>query len=400
MGFDIDFDFQEGVDALKQQFKGPFDRFNKAPPTLLDEDFPEGFIITPIKDGVDQKKDEVQLNGNMIPHAPFTFGGKQRIVRNDYPGHSEPTVHVLGSMETDMVIRGRLYVKRIQRDLSQGPPRNFRAMAREQQKRLDLLRIQGLLCRFTLGTWQRFGFVEETTFDFKTAADITYQIKLFIIGFNAPTDCKALKISRTIPFDINKDLAAAASQFQTTQSEKLAAAQASFKRSFFDQMNAAIGEVAEAVGLVTGFVDNVLSVADDVKTTISRAQGLIKNAKAKISSYQRAVGAFNPVGNDFNPAPVGISTGYSNAEFITGSQFTVSATLLGLLARLSDQLSQFRELTPQRRHRISDGDTLQKLAVKFYGDADAWEEIYDHNNLGSTELVVGDILEIPRLEND
>jgi len=330
MGFDIDFDFQEGLDSLKQQFLGPFDRFNKRPPQLIDEDFPEGFIITPIKDGKDQKRDQVQLNGRMAPLVPFIFGGKQRIVKNEYPGHSEPTAHILGSSENDMTVLGRLETKKIvPDDRSQGPPRNFRAMAREQQKRLDLIRIQGLLCRFTMGTWQRFGFLEEVIFELRTMADIRYSLRLFIIGFNAPSDCKVLRVSRTIPFDINKDLANAASAMQKTQTEKLAAAKESFKRSFFDQMNDAIGEVAEAVGLVTSFVDNVLSVADDVKSTISRAQGLVKNARAKISSYQRTVGAFNPVGNDFNPAPVGISTGYDNAAFITDSQSLMSLQLVG-----------------------------------------------------------------------
>lgn len=187
MGFDIDFDYQEGVDSLKQKFKSPFDKYNDAPPKLLDEDFPEGFIITPIKDGVDQKTDQVQLNGNMMPIAPFVFGGKQRMVRNEYPGHSEPTVHVLGSSETDMTINGRLYTKRYKLPTGFiGPAPDFRGMAREQQKRLDLLRIQGLLCRFSMGTWQRFGFVEETSFSLKTMADINYSIRLFIIGFNAP----------------------------------------------------------------------------------------------------------------------------------------------------------------------------------------------------------------------
>ena len=74
--------------------------------------------------------------------------------------------------------------------------------------------------------------------------------------------------------------------------------------------------------------------------------------------------------------------------------------MLGLLATMGLQLSQFRELTPLQRHVIKDGDTLQKLAFKYFGNSDNWEEIYDHNNLGDTILIVGNVLEIPRLEND
>ena len=394
MGLDIDFDFQEGLSSATQQFKGPFDRFNKAPIELLPEDFPDGFWIMPFKDGKERPKDAVQLAGNWLPFAPFTFGGKQRLVRNQYPGQSEPTVHVLGSEEDNTIIKGRLRTKHIPLDTET----DFRPLAREQQKRIDLLRIQGLLCRFSLGTWQRFGFVEATSFQLKTMADIRYSIDLFIVGFNPPTDCRVLKISRTIPFDINKDLIVAASQFQTTQTENLEKFQSQFNRSFFDQMNTAIGEVAEAIGLVTSFIDNVLSIADDIAKTIDRANGLILNAKANMSAYQRTVGAFNPVGNTTNPAVIGIGAGYINANFLSVSQSEVSS-LLDLTSRLGFELSQFREKAPLQRHLIKAGDTLQKLATKFYGNADAWQEIYDHNNLGTTVLIVADVLEIPRLEN-
>jgi len=35
--------------------------------------------------------------------------------------------------------------------------------------------------------------------------------------------------------------------------------------------------------------------------------------------------------------------------------------------------------------------------MKYYNDASHWSDIYDHNKLTSSTLVVGSILEIPKI---
>ena len=51
-----------------------------------------------------------------------------------------------------------------------------------------------------------------------------------------------------------------------------------------------------------------------------------------------------------------------------------------------------------RRHTIRDGDTLRKLAGRYLGDAERWQEIYDANRdaLSDPELLpVGAMMVIP-----
>jgi nucleoid-associated protein YgaU len=74
-----------------------------------------------------------------------------------------------------------------------------------------------------------------------------------------------------------------------------------------------------------------------------------------------------------------------------------TTSLSVLLARLQKQFEAIARTTPLARHRVKDGETLQRISIKFYNTADNWKKIYDHNKLTSTQLTVGTVLEIPRV---
>lgn len=46
-------------------------------------------------------------------------------------------------------------------------------------------------------------------------------------------------------------------------------------------------------------------------------------------------------------------------------------------------------------YTVQDGDTLSRIAERFYGDSTQFEVIRDANNLGSNDLTVGQVLTIP-----
>ena len=389
----LDLDLKEAGNDFINRLKDPFDRFF-APPldmkgALERNDFKQGFNMVEIVDGKELSREKVQLLGDSMPHIPFGFGGVQKLVKDYYPGNTEPTVQVLGPRENDITIRGRLKSKNL--TASQEQRESFRGFAQELQQLIEAMRIRGNLIRMYMGEFQRFGFLEEANFQMRTIADIDYEIKFSIIGFNPPSDCKVIDRSKNVPFDINKDLIAQVGELQALQGQVPDA----LPRSLSDQLNDAISDVAGAINLVTGFVDTVLNEVDSIKASISRAEGLIKNARATLSSFQRRVGAFSPTGGA--PTGAGISAGYTNAAFIT-STLSFSFSLTALLAALSTQLQSIALTEPIARHRVQSGDTLQRLAVKFYDDGTQWKEIYDHNKLTSVDLEIGAILEIPRIE--
>lgn len=393
----LGFNLQEGLDSTKEQFLGPFNRFNKRKDVKAElrdaqarQDFQE-FTIRPTVNQAGRpalSSSIVHLKGDSLPHQPFVYGGQQKLVKDYYPGNSEPTVQVLGPRENNVTIKGRFKSKKFkfedkaQREL-------YRGYALEIQQLIEYIRVNGFLCELKLGEWVRWGFIEEANFDFKTVADIDYSVTFSIVGFAPPKDYIIVKSTGEIPFDINRKLLSQLAALQGFRPPS------TIKRGFADQINDAISEIAEAVNLVTGFVDNVLATVDSLKGSVARAQGLIKNARNKCTSYQRRIGLSSPEGDFAKGAGFGVSGAYLNARFIHQTNFQVFS-IVALLAALSAQIAKITETVPLARHRVKSGDTLQALAMKFYKDSDKWQPIYDHNKLLSTTLTVGQVLEIPR----
>jgi len=368
--------FQGKVNDANNLISNPFSA--KLVPPFDGADFQGGFIIEEILSN-GNTGELVTLIGNMMPKIPFTFGGKQRVKKEYYAGYSEPAVHVLGSEENDLTISGTFKDKRY-KDLS------LKDVATEIQKLVDSIRIRGNLVRIRMGEFERYAIILETKFDMRRLSNLDYSITFSIIGFNAPENAKHLQRSKEFPFSINKDLIQAAAEFQAENDN----IPDSIPRSIGDQIKALTSTVAVAIGTVTGFVDNVMATAEDVRSSLARAKGLIKYTQGKLNGYKRTLGAMNHF--DLN-AP--ITARYQSARFYTGS-IARAGTLTALLERLRQRLAALRADTPMGRHLVRQGDTLQKIAIKWYGSQDSWRKIYDYNNLASTDLSTVQILQIPR----
>mgnify|MGYP000567788599 CR=1 FL=1 len=155
-------------------------------PKEFGPDFRGGFDVIEIIDNVEKTIADgygFQLLGSFMPQVPFTFGGSQEIKKDYYPGNSDPVVQVLGPRETDVTIKGRLYAKRFKSV-------DFREICMEFQRQIDSVRVRGNLLRLVLGDWQRYGYLEEASFDLKRITDIEYTIKFSIVGFTLPKNCK------------------------------------------------------------------------------------------------------------------------------------------------------------------------------------------------------------------
>ena len=393
------FNLSQGVDSLKQKLLSPYNKYLSAEErkSLLKQahdrhDFKDGLTITPYgKSGKPVEADIVRLVADAMPHDKLTFGGTQKLVKNYYPGNSEPTVQVLGPQESDITITGRFKAKKLRaKDAEEAE--KWRQYAVLLQEQVDSIRINGFLVQISLGAaWHRFGFIEECSFGMKNLSDIEYSIRFFIVGFNKPSDYIQIENTRVIPYNTNKKLAKDLTDLQLKLYKK---GPPTLPKSFADQINGAISDVASAVNLVTGFVDTVLGEVNSLKASVQRALGLVKNARNKISGYQRDIGGKKPDGGI--PKTTNVSGSYANAAYVasvSASMFSLTA----LLASLAVQLKAVTATVPMARHRVQSGDTLHSLAMKYYNDASHWSDIYDHNKLTSSTLVVGSILEIPKI---
>jgi tetrahydromethanopterin S-methyltransferase subunit B len=348
-------------------------------PVLDSDDFKDGLVIEEIlPDG--KKGDKVIMIGNLMPHIPLKYGGSQRLKKEFYSGYSEPTMQVFGPEEDDITINGEFKDKRYQ-------DKTLKGVALEIQQQIDAIRIRGNIVRFRIGEMERYAIISKTDFELNRTTKIKYAITFSVIGFNKPKNAKFLQKNKEYPFAINNKLIAQATAFQSSYSS----IPKSVPISIGDAIRNMISDVASLVASVTGFIDQIVASVEDIRKSIERAKGLVKHVQNKIRAYKRLVGGFNP----FNTAQ-SLTGRYENAKFYSGIGSALSS-ITALLNSIRNKFSSLAGNLPLARHLTKEGDSLQKIAIKFYGSADNWKNIYDYNNLVSTQLETGRLLEIPRL---
>lgn len=360
-------------------------------PTPYGPDFSQLEIIEYI-DGKARDIDRIVLAGRFMPHQPFEYGGTQKLIREDYPGASEPTVQVLGPRESAMTIHGTLKTNKLKDP-------GLRDAAKEYAKLIDAMRIRGNLVKITLGggdDWHRWGFIEESKFRIKTLQEIEYDISFLIVGFNPPKGWRVIDGQGDDLIKPNKDITNKALAALLTSKNY----PDSMPRDAVDILNGAINDMANALNLVTGFVDGLIADGNALVGSANRAIGLIKNARATISRASRQLGS---LANSVTGLP-GLAA--SEAQKTVATLTNVShlhqvqrsyTDLAGFLASMQAQFAKLATTIPLVRHLVRQGDTLQTIAMKYYNSSDNWKKIYDHNKLTTTQLVVGSVLEVPKL---
>jgi hypothetical protein len=355
-------------------------------------DFAEGFKCVEYINSKAQSESNgfgFTLLGNFMPMIPFTFGGAQEIKKDYYAGNSEPVVQVLGPRESDLVLRGHFRTKKFRDE-------NMIAAAQEYQEQCDAVRLRGNLLYLQMGEWHRWGYLRESSFEMNRLSDINYTLTFDIVGFNPPSDCKLIKDPSTDVIQANQEIIASAAlelaNMQNYPDE--------MPRTLEEFLNDQIDGVAQAINLVTDFIDGILSDVESIERAANRALGLIKNAQTTISKTGRRIGAIT-----LDVATLG--AGFSGAAEQTTATFNNTihfkkvaksfASFQTLLADLRKRYAGLVATTPLRRHLVQEGDTLQRLAMKYYQDAEQWKKIYDHNKLSTSDLTNVKLLEIPRV---
>jgi hypothetical protein len=386
-----------GLDSASKSFQNAVQNplKKKLKPSVRGQDFPEGFRF----EEVTGPMEEVTLAGSWMPKVPFTFGGEQKVIKQFYPGNSEPTMHVVGSEETDVTINGRFHDKKFQSDAYYGA-------STEMQQLIESIRLRGNVLRIRLGEWQRYGFLTNAQFDMKKLSDVEYKLTFSIIGFNLPKNYRTLETQNSIPFEINKQLTDGAAALLLAQSS----IPSDIPQSLFNAISELISEVAGAITALTSFVDTVLSVVKELAATISKVLGLIRHAINLVQRYKIEMGkiAFNlnqsatfsagsGAGSTAATTAVNPIIAQQRAQAFLSNSISSMSDLAKILAEMQQRFRAMQETTPLTRYRVVDGDSLQKISGRFYSNADHWKKIYDHNKLTSTVLVSGSVLEIPKI---
>lgn len=386
------------LDPIAATLKNPFSTTVKNNGKRA-QDFPGGFQIQEYENGkpLTGTQNYVQLVGNMMPMQPFAWDGEQRLVKEYYPGNPEAAVQVLGAKEGEVTIKGRFKDKHYQDPSYYGASYQYTLL-------IDGIRKRGNLVHFwmngTAGSWSRWGFIEKVSFKMNKLSWIDYEITFFVVSDVHPINNYFAAPEKQAPSAINNNLIAAVASFNSSYSD----VPTSMPQSISGLLNNLISSVAKNMNLVTNFVGTVINTASSIESSAMRALGLIKNAQATIANFRLQLDGmthtFNSLSSQGSAAGQTRDT-YTNLQYL----FETASATVSLSTYLAQMKTQFQALAltvPKARYRVQTGDTLQNISIKFYGVSDYWTDIFDHNQLTSTDLQGGDwtdkpILEIPNV---
>lgn len=345
-------------------------------------DFTEGFIIEVLKDTSGTIERKIRLLGNQMPFTPFKFAGDIRSKKEFYAGNPEPCVQIMGPNEKDVVIKGNFKDTRYP-EVYNG--KSAYGTSWELMNLINKVRYEGKLCKFRLGEWVRYGFIQDVDFDIIKKSRINYQITLMIVSYFKPTNAKFVQEGRSLPVATElikqgEDLQSSFNQFPSD-----------IPISFADKIRNLVAAVAGAFKLLTDFVDKIISTIQDVQKAVERAKGFIKFAQAKLKELKNFIANFDP----FDTASA-INAKYAYLKYARKNVRSVNLAS-ATLNRFKQQFIAILGNLPLRRYLIKENDSLQGISTKFYGTADNWKKIFEYNNLTTSALPVGQLLEIPRL---
>ena len=358
-----------GVNSVvgSNSFLDAINPFRKVIPNPRSPDFPDGFVIEEVLAGFGAGIPLiVKLVGNMMPQVPFTYGGEQQVKKDYYPGNPEPAIQILGPREKPITIKGRLYDKRVKIP-------DLYGLAEAIADVLDTIRKNGNMVKITMGNFQRFAILDEVNFDMKLRADIHYTLTFTIISDKEPSRCPVIEKQFQVPEIENQGLALLAAEMETArQSIPLFV-----PRSLAELLNSVLSDVFEVVNSVTGFVDDIISEVEDLAAVVNRAVGAVKNLKTVANKNLIRLGK---ISYDLDFFGIPVPEKYSSSVFI-GEQQTLIQDMMELAAIMQARFKELKEDTSQRTYLVKRDDSLQRIAMTFYGNAEQWSKIFKHNKL-------------------
>ena len=359
-------------------------RFRYETPTTNPNDFPGGFVIremrSPYQDNRNDTISLVRLIGNSMPMVPFAFGGGQRVHKTYYPGNEEPSMQIMGGKEDDVKLNGQFKAIRL--------PTGEESVPEVLMNNIERIRLNGNLCRFTLGAWARFGFISMAKFEIIRKTRVNYEITINILGVNPPQNGKLLEDPRRAPLENNQALLDSASALMEAGSAELLEPP---PQSIFDTINGYISDIADNITTVTDFVDSVFSIPGNIRQSVDRVSQIIESTFAQMREFKKALGGYA----SFEDSR-GIITKYDISNYYS-NMLARTNDLTRLLQEYRTRILALSTNTPQARHLGVQGDTWQKLSVRYLGSAEEWPVIPEFNSLPITSIVpIGEIIEIPR----
>ena len=379
----------------------------------------EAFDISVLDAETGSQIELISLRGSHRPFSPVTTPISQDIQKIYYPGNSnrKPTIQVMGPVDENVRLEGIFEAHEI-REVSR------REEPYEISEILTRICREGNICRFQIGPWIRFGFIQVFTPQFIMKSQLKWNMDLMIVGTTNPLQKdqeedieRSSRIFATVELSDLKDVRdtvlrsveEAKQELEETDYLPLIRQELGVPFSIPDWLSkltdlepvgrvANIGEIVyreivEASQIANNALDELdrfINQVEQISNETTKFVLSIENLRSRLfRSVRRLYDAYSQVSSSLDTA-TRISS-YNPISIVGGVFFSVN----DILKNTEDKLRAGVNDTPIRIHVVKPTDTLQSISTRFYGDWERWTDIQEANNLESSDIQVDQILVIP-----
>ena len=361
------------------------------------------FKIEQLNPETGEVDDTLILRGTHLPFQPLEFITTQEVMKYYYPGgppERRPTVQIIGSMDEDVVLSGRLKATKL-KNISQKDEPLIIAQIMERFVR------EGKPCKIQVGFYIKFVVLKDIKITYRTNNDIMYALTLAILGNENPITGDSIKEQEEIS---DKVFESESEQDISVQVQELQDEFVALK----EEMKTFGYDYPIKRGGILGFIDTLFDTVDQVERIINEADeainSIIDEIERNVQRLTKALGTVRRLRSRLYRVQTRLYGSYltvKNATFPNGSStvrqsqsaLTIGNSLQQFIANLHLSLKKEEDaLTVEavsfikRTYVVKEGDTWQTIAVTFYNSPDRWQEI---EQLNEGPLTTNRIIIIP-----
>ena len=359
----------------------------------------------------------IVLSGRSLPYRGVSWGGRQAIDLNWFPGNPVGVVQVIGAQLASTTITGKwkdIFLSGPQNEGSRGQLLNFPQLqgaatptgneragntfaaagsvaaqfaerARALRDAFELLRKEGQQVKVEWGSIVRYGFITSTLFPHDREEDIDYEIEFTFTGETDSQPVPKFKIPDLL--GLLKKLLALLDRVIDVLLQAIFNAQNFLRRitQTINKIGSFVTQLIEALEKIASFVFAPADILGTIRSNLVAIRLTARDALRRMDQSSAALEA------SFTGNPLAVS----QAE--TWQQ-TLRRRLHELGAEAAQQQAEIDQiLVPQLLGVIvmPTGKTLRDISSEFYGTPNNWRAISDFNGFGGSLVPVGTVVRIP-----
>lgn len=308
----------------------------------------------------------IQFTGFEIP-AKLPLGHKQKVVVNDFAGRNKRAIHVMGAQPRELCWDGRfLYQTAVPR-----------------ARYLDTLCQAGESLIFVYGDFVYRTVIEEFNFEINHAFDVEYTIRLQVIADLTDSFKTLVESQDTIEKGILGII------------EAIGEILSIFRKAVSVIKAVQSGDISRIIGSVSTITSGLGNVTNLFSLDTTVITGYAKDFNILASSTQNLVNQFAPYASGSGIPSLKDLTFGPGTDLDGPSAVVLEGKRIVNLATMGEALLRRLLLPPFSSEITVFGTNLFDVAIRYYGDINAWETIADFNNLDSAQLSKPTKLRLP-----